>query len=404
MRDSSLFSQLQACSMATRRSTGVDATAIERKDEERVKLAWVIRSSAFAVQNAGFAVGIRFMKFSRRRYSLVVLALLVVLASASYLAAGMYVAHRYKTDSRRHGYDVTPEDYQLDSQDVRFRSEDGVPLVGWFIPSAQPGGPNSDAGVVIVHGHYGNMGRSWRVVREDGTVVQSNEFEKGCLALHRAGFNLLLFDLRNHGRSGAAPPVSLGLYESRDVLAAVRWLAERPEINPNRVGVKGSSMGGASALLAAERDAEQAGLIQALWIDSTFSTARSAIGDVLEYQHIGLLQWSTLLWARALTRIDVAQVQPVRAIADLRIPIQLVHSIDDTMLDYHQSIELFEAGEPGCCELWITRGFSHNLSWQHEDYQRRLVQFFEQHLEDRGKAGEEEVEVSFFRGCSIVMQ
>jgi fermentation-respiration switch protein FrsA (DUF1100 family) len=315
-----------------------------------------------------------------KRFLVVSLAVLAILATASYLAAGIYVTYRYKTASRRHPYDVTPEMYGLSKENVQFTSEDGVPLVGWYIASSDPSSPNADAAVAVVHGHYGSMGRSWEVRRDDGAVVQSSEFEKGVLALHQAGFNVLLFDLRNHGESGGSTPVSLGLYESRDVLAAVRWLAQRPGVNPTRIGAKGSSMGGASVLLAGELDSQSQGLIKAMWVDSTYSTASAAICDVLRYRKIGLLKWSTLLWSETLTGLDLAAIRPIRAIASIHVPVQLVHSIDDAMLDYHQSIDLLQAAEPSCCNLWITAGYGHNLSWQHEDYQQRLVQFFDEHL------------------------
>jgi hypothetical protein len=41
---------------------------------------------------------------------------------------------------------------------------------------------------------------------------------------------------------------------------------------------------------------------------------------------------------------------------------------------------LYEAAGDDHCDLWITKGYAHNLSWRHKDYHQRLVEFFSQHL------------------------
>jgi pimeloyl-ACP methyl ester carboxylesterase len=140
-----------------------------------------------------------------------------------------------------HGH---PRDVGLPSEDVAFPSADGVPLRGWFLP--QEGARERRPTVVFVHGWPWNRlgNRAGGMPFPDRSV----QFLVPAKALHAAGFQVLLFDLRNHGESGAALPVTNGLNEARDLIGAVRMLRQRPDVDGDRVGVIGTSMGGNTAL------------------------------------------------------------------------------------------------------------------------------------------------------------
>ena len=73
-----------------------------------------------------------------------------------------------------------PGEVGLDFEEVTFPSMDGVALEGWFIP---------------------------------------------------AGYNILCYDIRNHGlsRSGNGGIVGIGLLEYRDVIGSVRYAESRPD-------------------------------------------------------------------------------------------------------------------------------------------------------------------------------
>ncbi|HMO57322.1 MAG TPA: alpha/beta fold hydrolase [Roseiflexaceae bacterium] len=132
----------------------------------------------------------------------------------------------------------TPTDLGLPYVDVHFTAADGVRLAGWHIP---PVGGGRAPAVVIVHGWPWNRcgNRSGDLMLPDADV----DLLAPAQALHQAGFHTLLFDLRNHGTSDAAPPVSFGIREARDFAAAVGWLRNQPEVAGDRIGALGYSMG-----------------------------------------------------------------------------------------------------------------------------------------------------------------
>ena len=70
--------------------------------------------------------------------------------------------------------------------------------------------------------------------------------------LHRNGFNVLLYDIRHHGRSGGKN-TSFGYYEKQDLKAVVDWAFSRLEPG-GLVGTAGLSLGAATTLQHAAID------------------------------------------------------------------------------------------------------------------------------------------------------
>ncbi len=132
----------------------------------------------------------------------------------------------------------TPEGVGLPYEDVAFQATDGVKLRGWFIPGE---GEGAGPAIAFVHGWPWNRvgNRAGKVPIADRDV----DFLVPARALHDAGFHVLLFDLRNHGESASAPPVTYGVREARDFAGAVAYLRGRPDVDGGRIGALGCSMG-----------------------------------------------------------------------------------------------------------------------------------------------------------------
>jgi pimeloyl-ACP methyl ester carboxylesterase len=80
-------------------------------------------------------------------------------------------------------------------------------------------------------------------------------------ALADAGFVAVRYDKRGHGQSGGrAESATLG-DQAEDALAVVRWLANRRDIDRDRIAVVGYNEGAWAALLAASRERRIAALI-----------------------------------------------------------------------------------------------------------------------------------------------
>jgi len=146
-----------------------------------------------------------------------------------------------------------PAEQGLDHQDVSFPSNDGVPLEGWFIPC-------SGSNKLIIANHPMGFTRSGMPTHlepwHSAWAASGNGFEVNLMPdyriLHDAGYNVLAYDLRNHGLSGAANGglTSSGLFEARDVVGSLGYVCNRADTRDMTVGLFSRCLGASSTFAA----------------------------------------------------------------------------------------------------------------------------------------------------------
>ena len=117
----------------------------------------------------------------------------------------------------------TPNDVNLDHEDVRIKTSYGLILQGLFIP----GKPGTDITWLWFHGNGGNNG---------------HRIGELALAHHRTGVNIFIFDYRGYGESEGSPSEKGTHLDSR---AAMEYLASRPDVDKERIVFMGNSLGAA---------------------------------------------------------------------------------------------------------------------------------------------------------------
>ena len=132
----------------------------------------------------------------------------------------------------------------LEFEDVLFSATDDVRLKGWFVPA--PGATDEPGpAVVLVHGWLWNrLGTRSDDLLNDFPGGKPVELLPLAAALCRGGYHVLMYDMRNYGESERRGVYTAGWLESRDLLGAVDFLAARPEVDAERIGVVGFSVGG----------------------------------------------------------------------------------------------------------------------------------------------------------------
>jgi uncharacterized protein len=119
-------------------------------------------------------------------------------------------------------------------ENVTFTTSDGLTLHGWYIPS------RNGAAVVDFPGRLGTQAHARMLARH--------------------GYGVLLFDRRGEGRSEGGGNM-LGWGGDKDIIAAVDWLKRRPDVDPDRIGGIGLSVGGELMLEAAAKDPDLAAVV-----------------------------------------------------------------------------------------------------------------------------------------------
>ena len=250
----------------------------------------------------------------------------------------------------------------LHAEPLSFHSSTGINLVGrWF--------RGTNRSTIVLANGYGDT---------QDQMLSIADF------LHRAGFNVLTYNMRSRAGSGGEY-VTLGVYEQNDLISALDYLCTRSDVDPQRIGALGVSMGGAVVILAAARDKR----IKAVVDDCGFSDAPSVIAASFEhFIHLPSFPFAPVtIWiADQRAGIDVDSVRPMDVIARISPrPVFIIHGLDDFTVPVENSKQNFaHAREPK--QLWLVPGAKHGKahSVAKAEYERRVTAFFDKALKNGG--------------------
>ena len=205
---------------------------------------------------------------------------------------------------------------------VTFRAADGLEVRGQLFRAR---GCRQCPAVVYVHGgprrqmllgfhpssYYSKAYAMNQHLAAKGYHVLSVNYRSG------TGYGLAFREAPDTGREGAS--------EYRDVLAAGRWLATRPDVDASRIGIWGGSWGGYLAGLARAR-----------------ASALFAAGAALHGVHTQRRNPTNSISPEAQAKARDLQwaSSPLASIETWRSPVLLVHGDDDRNVDFGQSMML----------------------------------------------------------------
>jgi esterase/lipase len=168
---------------------------------------------------------------------------------------------------------VTPQSYLLSSYiSLNFTDRSGGEHEGWLLLGLR-GAPV----IILSHGYESNRADLLSL----GTILRENHF------------NVYLFNF--HGPKAKETYSNLGPRQASDLLSAIETVTKQPHVNPNRVGLFGTSLGGYASLVAAQSNPK----VKALVVDTTYATPE----QMFDLQIDGMLGGSSGLF-RALTEAE----------------------------------------------------------------------------------------------------
>jgi hypothetical protein len=236
-------------------------------------------------------------------------------------------------------------------EDVTLHTSDGLDLEGWYVPS------RNGAAVIAFPGRGGPQKHTRMLVEH--------------------GYGVLLFDRRGEGNSDGDSNL-FGWGGEKDIDAAVDFLEDRPDVDPDRIGGIGLSVGGELMLQAAA----ESGRLDA--VVSEGAGTRS-LGEELEELSTGeLLVGMPNLAVRAAAMSVFANSAPPPKLTDLMprvdVPVLLIWAPNGGNLEimnpeYHRL-----AGGPA--SIWRIDDAMHiqGITAHPKEYERRVVGFFDDTL------------------------
>jgi uncharacterized protein len=189
----------------------------------------------------------------------------VLVLSIGIVGLSLYLIHYLAHPPRTQLYG-SPRDFQIILQkpmwsDEKWKNSDSTQSVGWFLSQGRPG-----PAVILSHPYGSNR-----------SELLTLSFD-----LWKAGFHVLVYDLRGHGES----PVKwsgLGTYEKEDLLSAIKFVKSLKsesgqDLLDGRVGLYGAGLGGYISLVASSQDP----MVKAVAVDSVFSDVNHFINGQLK--------------------------------------------------------------------------------------------------------------------------
>jgi len=253
----------------------------------------------------------------------------------------------------------TPADRGVAFEDVTFTTADGVELAAWYIPS------RNGAAVVLRHG---------------ATSTKADTIDE-LVVLARHGYGVLATDARGHGDSGGVA-MDWGWYGDVDTAAAVTYLSHRREVDANRIGAVGLSMGGEEVIGAAAADPR----IRAVVAEGVSSRGTVADDDLVLPDHVG--RWMNVgqTWIQQHVADLLTGATPPRGLrsavaAVAPRPVLLIVG-SDALGGEGTAGPRLQAVAPDTVEVWEVAGASHigGLATQPQQWETRVVGFLDRAL------------------------
>jgi len=231
---------------------------------------------------------------------------LLITATAMALAL---VAIHFGFKAPRIVQEKNPGDYAMDFELVKIPTSKEHLLNGWLMAA-----PDSQTTVVLMHGWGGNA---------EMTLTMAQP-------LYDAGYEVLVYDARNHGLSPDDGFSSLPKF-SEDTSAAVDWMRTTRRDPAHRVVLVGHSIGAAAVLLAASKRDDIAAVVSV----SAFAHPDKLMrGEVKRLPLPEFMVKAVLKYVEWRIGYSFDEIAPMNTLCRISCPVLLSHGDNDRVVPF----------------------------------------------------------------------
>lgn len=246
-------------------------------------------------------------------------------------------------------------------KDTFIIADDGVKLHALYVPSAN----KSAKTALLVHGYTDNSIRMLMI---------------GHVYHHNLDYNLLLPDLRAHGKSGG-DYIQMGWKDRLDV---IKWIDVAKGIygDTTKMVLHGISMGAATTMMTSGE--ELADNVKCFVEDCGYTSVWDEFSHKLKAD-FGLpafpLMHATSFYCDMKEGWNFKEASPLEQIKKCKLPMLFIHGDKDVYVPTWMVYDLYEAKQ-GDKELWVVPGVGHaNAYWDFTDeYTDRTISFVEKYM------------------------
>lgn len=279
--------------------------------------------------------------------------ILLLIAISIFLAS-----HSYKFEKEPNKY--TPAKYGFKFDEISLPTKNDKKLYGWWVPAENPNNEKLPT-IILIHGWSRNVDRMMSYIKQ----------------LHPAGYNLLAFDSRCHGRSDDDKFSSMPKY-AEDILSAVEYAYKQPIVDDKRIGLLGLSMGGAASIYASALDPR----IKAVVTVGAFSHPEKVMGLEFKKHRIPYFPIVWLVFRYMELRIGnkFKRIAPSKNISKSAAKFMLIHGINDETVPIEQGREMYNASNKLNTVLWEVEDKAHSDCNHHPEFWPKVLEFYKTNL------------------------
>ena len=261
----------------------------------------------------------------------------------------MFLLKAFRNPVRVH--DKTPKDSGIPCEEISIPTKNNKKLYGWWIE-----GEATKPVLILVHGWGRNVGKMIPYIKN----------------LQPKGYNMLVFDSRNHGHSDADDYSSM-LKFAEDIMASVDFL-ESKKATTNGVGLIGLSIGGGASIYAAAHDPR----IDSVVTVGAFANPAHVMRKQLADRHIPYYPFVWLLFKFIELRIGAkfSVIAPVNNVANAKARFLFIHGKKDNVVPLEQGKLLIKAANPEKSKLIVYETKAHSNCHFEKGFWETLDEFF----------------------------
>lgn len=259
---------------------------------------------------------------------------LVFLCSTAFQPAAPAVIKYGEKGKKLIAPEMIPEEFPMkdlvEPQQVIFEAPDGLKIHGQlFLPKGAKAGDKRPAVIFMHGGPIRQMLLGWHMRGYYHNAYAMNQYltHKGYVVLsvnYRSGIGYG-YDFRTAPKQGPR-----GASEYQDIVAAGKYLQNRPEVNPNRIGLWGGSYGGYLTALGLARDSELfAAGVDLHGVHDWSLRARRRNGGGWDIRGEDLMS-------------QAYQSSPVADVDFWTSPVLFIHGDDDRNVDFVQTTDMVQ--------------------------------------------------------------